>query len=320
MIAPVSLPALALDYSAASTLHACPRKYEQKYVQRLRPKGAEAPYLTAGNIVHEALYTLYTLRWDLSAAQDAMGAYADAKGYQAPTTGKFAYLTLGHLQLCIERYFEERSERPTALETAGIASSGRETAEKPLIFDWEHPDGRVIRTGSKIDLPTPIAAEDAICDHKTTTSWLNDYWFQERFSLKHQFRVYCAGMKAKTGRAYKAAYVNALYIGEKAGDAGSAWKGRKSVPNALYGPMEFSDEHLTETWEWMESAQALAEFHAARGVWPQNEGACGAFGGCEYLDLCKRNPKVRKAIAAQTYEKWEQTGVLVSGADGSRSL
>lgn len=311
VIAPAT-PALAMDYSAASTLHACARRFKHAYVDQIRPKGAEAPYLTAGTIVHDALFSLYTVEWDLSRALTALGEAAEREKYLAPTTGKFAYLTLGHLEIVLTDYFEERSRKPTALETASIADAGRGSAEEAITFDWAHSDGRVVRAGGKLDLPTRLGGQRYVVDHKTTTSWLNDYWFRERFALGHQFRVYCAGMRALTGETYAGAYVNAIYLGER---PKQGWGKGKSVANALYGPMDFSEQQLDETWEWMETAQALSAFHAERGTWPQNEGACGDFGGCQFLDLCQRTPQVRKAIIALNYQKREVNGVLLSGAD-----
>jgi hypothetical protein len=302
-----------MDYSAASTLHACPRKFRHQYIERLRLKGGEAPYLTAGTAMHSALEALYTVQWDLAGALEALREALE--GYQPPTSGKFAYLTPGHLEIVLAEYFEDRSAKPTALESAIIGESGRERSEEAITFDWQHSDGRVIRVGGKLDLPTKLGGQRYVVDHKTTTSWLNDYWYRERFALGHQFRVYCAAMKALTGERYSGAYINALYLGEP---PKRGWGTGKSVSNALYGPMEFSEEMLEETWEWMEAAQALAAFHEERGTWPQNEGACGAYGGCEYLDLCQRTPQVRKAIAKVNYEVWEPQGVLMSGADGSK--
>jgi hypothetical protein len=51
-------------------------------------------------------------------------------------------------------------------------------------------------------------------------------------------------------------------------------------------------------------------------IWPQNEQACGDYGGCEFIDLCKVGSEtVRNAIASQQYTVEEPTGLLISGAD-----
>ena len=317
MIAPAR-PLPVMDYSAASLLHSCPRKFDLSANQGLRPKGGDPVYMHAGTCMHEALHSLYTVRWDLGLAMDALRAkWGD---FVSPKVGKHAYLTLGHMEVCLENYFEDRSLRPTALEKGAIEGAERLHAEDAIVFDWRHSDGRLIRVGGKIDLPTMLAGERFIVDHKTTTSWLNNWWFTERFSLGHQFRVYGAGMRALTGETYSGAYVNAVYIGEKAGDDVVKWKTRQSVPNALFGPISFSDDMLDETWEWMEAAHRLKEFHAAAGVWPQNEAACGLYGGCQFKVLCERAPKVRKAIARMEFDKVELTGVLMSGADGTERV
>ena len=317
MIAPAKeLP--VLDYSAASTLHACSRKFQYQYEQGLRPKGGDPAYLHGGSAFHEALHSLYTLRWDLGAAMDALRAgWGD---FITPRVGKHAYLTLGHLELVLERYFEDRTQNPTALEKGAIEGAERLHAEDAIVFDWPGKDGRLLRVGGKIDLPTMLAGERFIVDHKTTTSWLNNWWFAERFTLGHQFRVYGAAMKALTGETYSGAYVNGIYIGEKATDPPEAWKKRQSVPNSLFGPISFSEEMLEETWDWMDSAHALKEMHESRGHWPQNEAACGLYGGCQFKVLCERTPKVRSAIARMEFDVVRNTGVLLSGADGTERV
>jgi hypothetical protein len=301
------MPDLIHDYSALSLGADCWRKYFYRYVERLVTDGPDPPYLHAGSAGHKVMLHLYTQGWDLEAAI----AVLRAEWGDFQPAGKHSYLTLGHMELCIEDYFEDRSRKPTALE-AEEAVSSREGAEGAIVFDWAGRDGEVLRVGGIPDLPTVFAAQRYIVDNKFTTSWINSTW-AAKFRLGHQFRVYCAALYATTGVRYDGAYINAIYIGEP---PKSGWAKVKSVQNQLFGPFHYTEAQLLETWEWVRSLQETEQLYERLGMWPQNEQACAHYGGCEYLPLCERTPELRPAIIEMQYRRKEAGGQLVSGADG----
>lgn len=303
------LPVLAHDYSAISTLHTCARMYQHKYKQYLRPAEPEPPYLTGGQGGHAALHYLYTEAWDLEGALDALRT--SWGGYETPPGHKHGYLTLGHMEAVIEEYFRDRSERPTALEQEDMRST-RLNAEEAIVFEWPHPQtGEILIVGGKPDLPTQLAAQNYMIDNKFTTSWINSHW-AKRFQLGHQFRIYCAAMEVLTGERYEGAYINAIYIGEP---PKRGWGSGKSVQNMLLGPFTYTEEHMIETWEWLKAGQEMEQLFDQLGFWPQNEQACDSYGGCDYLPICERTPKLRDFVIRQQYRQRPPTGKLVSGAD-----
>ena len=297
------------DYSALSLGADCWRKYKYRYVDRLEPKDAvDPPYLHAGSVGHKVFHFWYTEEWNLEAGIElAREEWGDYK-----PKGKHSYLTLGHFELVLEEYFEDRSKNPTALEAEGDIGS-RLGAEEAVEFVWPHSKtGEELKLGGIPDLPTAFASQNYIVDNKFTTGWLNQQW-ASNFQLGHQFRIYCAMLKHTTGVEYDGAYVNGIYMGEP---PKSGWKKVKSVQNKLLGPFRYTQEHLDETWEWVKAHQTHRELCEASGTWPQNEKSCGYYGGCDYLDLCERSPKVRPAIKQMLYRiKEEPDGSLVSGAD-----
>lgn len=301
---------LVPDYSALSTQAECARKFQWQYRERLRSREPNAP-LHAGSALHEALNYIYTEAWDFGAASELL---ADAWGsFRTPPNSKHGYLTLGHLQVVLANYMEEREAQPTALEESGAAT---QLAEEALVFDWVNSDGEVERIGGKPDLPRELSGRRYIVDHKASTIWVNSYWAL-KFKLGFQFRIYCAALKQLTGIRYEGAYVNGIYMGKHAADGPEKWIKRQSAPNSLFGPYHYSDEELDEAWAWASTLLDAREVYEARGFWPPNEQACGNYGGCEFIDLCSRPPKIRAALAAAQFEKWTPTGVLESGADGN---
>lgn len=298
---------LALDYTALSTAAECGRKFKHKYRDRLRERTPNVP-MFAGQVAHVGLDVLYTHAWDIDLAIEAM---RDEWGDFKPL-GKHSYLTFGHLSIALRNYFEDRSENPTALEGAAY-----ESAEDTFIFDWPNADGELVTVGGKPDLPCEIASQRYIVDHKLTTQWVNTYWAL-RWKLGHQFRIYCAAMSNLFERSYDGAYVNGIHMGKAAADEPTKWKKRKSSPNRLFGPYDYSRGKLEETWQWVNTWQRTIELWDELDHWPQDETSCANYGGCEFMTLCEKSPVVRNAHASREFERWEPLGKLLSGADGNK--
>ena len=302
--------ALVPDYSYISTFARCPRRGYYAHVLGLEPPEPNIPAL-AGTAMHAALHVLYTQAWDYDAAREALAAsWGDLK-----PSGRYEWLTLGHLEIVLRNYMEDR--RPD--EVGQVVEIGTTLDENAVVFDWKNAKGESIRLGGKIDLPRLIANQRYVIDHKTTTSWLNEWWLKERYPLLHQARIYVAALQALTGERYEGAYINGIYIGQFAADEPAAWAKRKSVRSKLFGPFMFSQSQLEETWEWAKTWLDTIRFWQEADRWPQNEGACSDFGGCSYLELCQAHPVVRPSLISRKYVRRAPTGVLASGADGRRS-
>lgn len=309
---PVAQPeaALAQDFSSLSTAASCLRKYYWQYVRRLEEPGENVP-MKGGTAIHAAFEVLYGGEWDLPVALDAMRE--SYRGFRPPPASKHSYLTEGHLEIALTRYFEDRSERPTILEEASVAGSGVEGA---VVFDWPNAEGEIVRIGGKPDLPIQTGSQRWIVDHKATTGYVNRWWAKS-FSVSHQFRIYVAAMRHLFALEFDGAYVNGIHIGPNAVKEPGYWKGVKSSPNALFGPFNYGEGHLEETWSWVKEWTEIIEGRDVEdpASWPQNERACGDYGGCAYLPLCELPPAARASRARTHFVEWEPEGILLSGAD-----
>jgi hypothetical protein len=45
-------------------------------------------------------------------------------------------------------------------------------------------------------------------------------------------------------------------------------------------------------------------------AWPQNDKACGLYGGCQFREICGRSPMARKPIMDSTFKirRWDPVG------------
>ena len=319
-----------LDYTSLSTAASCGRKFQYAVEERLAPKGARVP-LIAGSIMHEALRSLYADGWDIEAAVSVLHAAFDRSGWTPPRVCMcekksnckcYAYMTRGHLEVVLRNYHADRSKSPTWIEaesTLPAAESSR--LEEAIVWDWKGESGEVLRLGGKIDLPTVIAGKRCIVDHKTSTSWLNSFWFTQRFGLGLQFRLYAAAMQALHGERYEEAWVNAIYIGQSAADDATAWARRQSVPHMLKKVADITPASLEEAWQWAKGHSETIDLWRKTGRFPQNERACGDWGSCEFAPLCSVAPGMRREIEKRRgYEVRVIDGLLASGADSSEEV
>jgi len=262
-----------------------------------------------GTCGHAALNVLYTEKWDRKLA---LAAFRDAWGdVKPPLEGKHSYLTRAHGERVLEDYIKEREENPTMLEEAAVLGGVAETA---LIFEWPNADGSELLTlGGKPDLPVKFPTGSYyIVDHKWTTLWLNSYW-ENQFKIGHQLKIYAAMMRQREGIHFEGGYINAVYMGKP---PKSDWSKIASSPTRLV-QIDFTPAHLAETWEWVKALQAEEKLWEELEIWPQDEKACGNYGGCEFLELCQATGALRESLMRTKFEEWKPTGVLLSGADGS---
>jgi len=264
-----------------------------------------------GSAGHAALDVLYTQKWDRKLALDAFRAsWGDVK---PPLEGKHAYLTRGHGEAVLEAYIEEREESPTMLEEAAVLGG---VAEQAIVFQWPSADGSELLTiGGKPDLPVKFSTgAHYIVDHKWTTLWLNSFW-EKQFKVGHQLRIYAAMMQHREGIVFDGGYINAVYMGKS---PKGEWSKLASSPTRLV-QVDFTPAHLEETWAWVKALQKEEELWQELGTWPQDEKACGNYGGCEFLELCEAPPgALRESLMRTKFEEWEPTGILLSGADGNK--
>lgn len=324
-------PSLVHDYSAISTLAECPQKYDYRYNHRLEKFEPSAP-LHSGQVMAEALHYLHTDGKDQWRALKAYKQLASKDLLQSglqiavddvirshwgsfTAQGKHSYLSAQHLIDTLHWYMMERDpDQVLPLEESGIV-----LAEKATVFDWpvQRPDSSIDiqRVGGKPDIPAIVAGQRAIVDWKCSTQYINIWWAKKFSVIGHQLRIYMSMLRHAYGIKTECAYVDGIHIGKNANKGPSYWNTVKSVRSQLLGPFNFTESQLSETWDWINTWGKARELFEQEGNFPQNEGACTNYGGCEFSSLCGMSPAVRKARMLQEFKQWTPKGVLVSGAD-----
>lgn len=281
--------AIPNSYSSLSTLAKCARKYYYGYELGLESRDPAVP-LRLGNAVHVGLHILHTGGDIDTAVGKAVEEWGD---FRVPPASKHAFVTPGFIEAVLRNYAEDRAEfiaGTQAMDFGGFVAEAKAEAEIA--------QGVVVK--GLLDLPTRIGDNYVLIDHKTTGDWLSSYW-AEQFEFSHQLRIYIAMLRVLTGLPFDRAYINGIYVGEKADEA---WGKKKSPRSALYGPYLFSEAHLQETEEWIRATQALTKYYQTLNVWPQNDTTRGCQ-GCEFRQVCRATPTIRSGLLLRDYKEKE---------------
>lgn len=291
------------SYSSLATLAQCSEKYRLSYVERLEAPGESLP-MRSGSALDAALNVLYTTKWDYELAVEALRTSWGT----TPTTlgGKHEWLTLPFLETRLRMYMEEREASPTILEEGEII---HDFSGKLHEFQWSDAQGNMVALRGAPDFALRHHGQVYVPDLKCTTSWLSDHWMLQ-FRIGNQLRVYAAMLQNLLGVQVSGGLINAIYMGEKALDPPDVWKKskRKSVPSML-SKVDFTQEQILESHEWVRGLEAQRELHASNGLWPRNEKACDSYGGCEFLPLCTAPSKLaaKARMMTQFKRKEERT-------------
>lgn len=126
-----------------------------------------------------------------------------------------------------------------------------------------------------------------IVDRKTTKYALSPEYFA-RYSPDNQFSLYALAGRLVFNTPVAGLMVDAIQVGA-------------TFSRFQRGTVQRTPEQLSEwlrdlTW-WVESAGQ----YAVAGYWPQNDRACGMYGGCPYRSICGRSPLVRDQWLKASY-------------------
>jgi len=273
-----------LDNSMMADFRKCPRYFQYRHIETLVPQSDYVKFKAEfGSAIHEALASWYTDHdpvkmdkafidyWSPFEGQDDQGIRTIAKGL-----------------LVLEKY---RDWYPT---------------EPFEILDG--PDG--VEVGGAVDLGSflfTFKCDGLIKDND------GSYWILEHKTSAHrgflipnpnvQLTGYIQAVSILKGVPIKGALLNIIYFR----------KGRKGEPQP--DTIELKREQTTRTdmdlAEWYEDAKAWAKAvgqACEQEYFPKCTESCTAYGGCQYIEICKCGDldvqeTVKKALFKK--EKWE---------------
>lgn len=142
-----------------------------------------------------------------------------------------------------------------------------------------------------LDQLVDMAGMVFVRDQKTTGSTLAPYYF-DQYAPDNQMSLYTLAGRVVYNVPVKGVVIDAaqVAVGFSRFDRGITYRSQEQL-----------DEWITDTLHYIDMARQFTE----RGYWPQNDKACGNYGGCAFRKVCGANPRIRDTVLHAEYVKVE---------------
>jgi hypothetical protein len=292
------LPGTSIRYAWDSTtigaLKTCPRLYYLSIIEGWQPKN-ENIHLRFGIECHTALQS-YDIRRALgdnhddalaSVVSDMIQRIEDwdpdrdtkAGNYKNPNT---------LLQLVID-WIDHYKDDPAKTY---LRQDGTPAVELSFRFELglgpaAAPDQPYIICGH-LDRVVEFNGQLMIVDHKTTTTTLSQYYF-DQYEPHNQMTLYTLAGKIVLDAPIRGVIIDAAQI-------------KLSDPNTFQRGFTYRTQDQLD--EWAESLIVYldqAESYAISGVWPMNDSSCDKYGGCKFREICSLGLGVRERFLKASF-------------------
>lgn len=261
----------------------CPRKYYYQIVRGLRSLRQSADLIFGGAYAkaHEQFHKTMAETGDREAAlRSAVHRALTVTWFEdGPWQSTHPTKTRENLIRTIVWYYEHYN--PDTCQTI-ILEDGKPAVE---LFVKFHLGGE-IWISAHLDRLITYAGESFVQDQKTTRKTLGQHYYKQ-YNPNNQMSLYTLLAKVTWKVPVKGVMIDAaqILVGESRFDRGMTFRTDAQLEEWVKG-IHFTIE---EMWE------------AGRQGYPMKESACGLFGGCEYLDICSKDPSVREAYLAEGF-------------------
>lgn len=305
----------AWDHSSITPFKICPRKYYYNMIAQQAPS-AQAPALTFGSLYHASLeeYDKALARGEsfedaqrkaVRYALEKTGAYEE--GWECPTCEAW-----GEGPTCTNCAGETVKTRRWVPWNSDDTRRTRFTMVRSVVWYTEQfhpnedplqalilPDGKpAVELSFQISLgiTNPFGQDYIYCGHidkiarlpssgiyiqerKHTVQTISGHYF-DKYSPDNQISGYIFAAEVLLGETPKGAFVDATQVAV-------------GFSRFSRGPVHRTKAQLEE---WLRDTIyhiRLAEQCAQQNNWPMNDSVCGLYGGCDYRDVCNKDPSVR---------------------------
>lgn len=273
----------AWDSSSIGLAKDCWRKYY--YTQRLsfRHK-TDNVHLTFGSHYAKAMERFHRYRTEGASFEEARHEVVrllleESWGWEPDHNFK----TRDTLIRSVVWYFEWYREDPCRTV---ILADGRPAVE--LSFQFKVDDD-ITLTGH-LDRLVEYVGQTYVQDQKTTGSTLGGYYFK-RYNPDNQMSLYSLAAQVVWNTPVAGVMIDAAQIA------------------VGFTRFERGFTHRTEAQlhEWLgDTLFRIRGQEAAREAgWPMNDSACQKYGGCPFIDICSKDPRVRQDFLETGFEKRE---------------
>jgi hypothetical protein len=253
--------------------------------QRARSQGIEHEAALEATIVKALSGT-----WDYK---------ANAPAFDDPQKNR-----LSLIRFAVE-YLDHYEKQGSPLKTLQL-ENGKPAVELTFLFDagFRSMTNEIISLCGHIDRLVAFNDDIFIADLKTTMEAISSK-YAERFTPDNQFTLYTIAGRVALGVPARGILLDAAQIGVN-------FVRFQRFP--VYRPQPVLDEWLQALPYWvslMESCAVVAEpMPNPEAAYPQNDKACGLYGGCQFREICGRSPLARKPIMDATFQirRWDPAG------------
>lgn len=129
-----------------------------------------------------------------------------------------------------------------------------------------------------------------VMDHKTSTSTLGSYWF-DQWSPNNQMSLYTYAGQVVLSTPIKGVIISGAQI--------MLDQPNRFVRGFSYRTPDQLEEWLDDLRFWLISAENYAQLDH----WPMNDTACDKFGGCRFRGICSKQASVRESFLRSDFEQ-----------------
>ena len=306
----------AWDSTCLNYIKQCPRLYQYTIIDGWSPKD-ESVHLRFGSEYHQAIQEYDIERADRVRHEDAIRRSirnllvrtADWQVDESTKAGNYKNrITL--LQLCVD-YFDFFANDPAQ---TFILENGKPAVELSFKFelDWGPKSlkeevnimGEIELVDNGVRQPYLLCGhldrvvvfndQLMVLDHKTTTTAPSSYFFNQ-FEPNNQMTLYTLAGKIVLDSPIKGVIVEAAQI--------LLDKPNRFVRGFTYRTQDQLDEWIGDLAYTLQ----MAEHYAETDYWPQNDTACGMYGGCKFREVCSKSPGVRETWLKADFIKLEES-------------
>lgn len=274
--------------------------------------GLEAPdrmvHLTFGSLVHAALGGYEHRRMCGLGHEEALGEVVDValratwnKELNRPwLSGSPEKNRMSFIRTVVwyEDYWEQaRVESGEGGYRTLRLRDGTPAVELPFAFDSGHTasTGEQVMFIGKLDRLVTLNEKPFVLDTKTTKYDVASGFWTSGFTPDNQFSMYSLAGAVALDVDVEGVVLDGIQVG-----ANFSKFSRTLVPR----PRAVLEEWLWDSHYWLKQMDHCAQ----EGHWPQNDKACGLFGGCPFRDVCGAPEKQRDVWLKQGFTKKKITG------------
>lgn len=305
------LPGTKVQYAWDSTslgwLKTCPRLYQYSMIENWRPK-QQKPDLFFGLVFAEVCQAYQKSSFMGITHDDAvfdMVKHAHARTWNWDSEHK--YKNKYTLVEAIITYLDQWQDDPA--KTVQL-TDGTPAVELSFKFqlDWgpkhvpieNQMEGEGHLVGSQpyilcghLDRLVEFNGVVMPMDQKTTKSSLGSNYF-DQYHPNNQMTIYILAAGVIFDKPINVMIIDAVQV--------LLTQPARCVRGFTYRTPGELDEWLEDLQHWF----SLAEFFAESNYWPKNDTACDKYGGCQFKDVCNKDPGVRKAFLKSNFTQKEQ--------------